>query len=237
VPEEENITGDSEFLNAFTKIDFNKMEEDNLIIVPTQQLKPKLCNDGYYYIIDKMNSNTINWKCDITGSRVQAKCPGRAQSTRFRPPLKITVEHNHEPDPLKEKTLIVIAKMLQKSLTCNDNPRTIFKDCILDITDGCWFHLCQNLWKHMVDKGFKTLYNRDLKITKAFKWLKCLAFVPISDITKAFLIIKIRSPDTFMPVLDYFEQYYIGNLKKGSRSVREIPMFPPSKSLVKSKPN
>jgi hypothetical protein len=56
----------------------------------------------------------------------------------------------------------------------------------------------------------------------------CLAFVPISDITKAFLIIKIRSPDTFMPVLDYFEQYYIGNLKKGSRSVRELPMFPPS---------
>ncbi|CAF1109324.1 unnamed protein product [Brachionus calyciflorus] len=90
---------------------------------------------------------------------------------------------------------------------------------------GCWFHLSQNLWKHVQSYGLVEKYSSDKEFYKAFQRLKALPFVPCDDVVDAFKVIKCNSPVEFNLMLEYFETYYIGKLKKNSKSVREEPMF------------
>lgn len=48
--------------------------------------------------------------------------------------------------------------------------------------------------------------------------MKCLCFVTPNEVVKAFTLIQQQATPNFKPILDYFETYYIGNLKK--RTVR-----------------
>ena len=90
---------------------------------------------------------------------------------------------------------------------------------------GCWFHLSQNLWKHVQSYGLVEKYSSDKEFYKAFQRLKALPFVPCVDVVYAFKVIKCNSPVEFNLMLEYFETYYIGKLKINSKSVREEPMF------------
>jgi hypothetical protein len=81
--------------------------------------------------------------------------------------------------------------------------------------NGCYFHLTQNIWKHVQEEKLVTSYRNgsNLNLRTAFKRLKCLAFVPTEDVIEAFELIEEHSPAEFKPVLTYFETYYIGVLK------------------------
>lgn len=57
---------------------------------------------------------------------------------------------------------------------------------------GCWFHLSQNLWKHMQEYSLHIEYVKDKMIWRSYQRLKSLPFVPIKDVIKAFeLIVKV----------------------------------------------
>jgi len=66
---------------------------------------------------------------------------------------------------------------------------------------GCFFHLAENLWKHMGKYGLVELYHSDRHIYKLYQWLKALAFVPLIDVVDAFKKISNKCPAAFSPML------------------------------------
>ena len=81
---------------------------------------------------------------------------------------------------------------------------------LLIIIQGCYFHLVSNLWKHvqkykLVDKYEEKEFRRLYKLTKA------LAFLPPKHVITGFKAIQEICTDDFKPILDYFEEYYIGS--------------------------
>jgi hypothetical protein len=93
---------------------------------------------------------------------------------------------------------------------------------------GCYFHLTQNLFKNLSKKKLFTNYTskNDDSVRISFNLLKTLAFVPPDDIIEAFSLISEDSPQVFKPMLTYFEKFYIGKLRNGSKSIRNDPIFP-----------
>ena len=69
-------------------------------------------------------------------------------------------------------------------------------------------------------------YSKDGLIYKAFQRLKNLPFVPVKDIPQAFSEVSSLSPNSFTPMLDYIEEYYIGKLKINSRTQRKELKLP-----------
>ncbi len=63
-------------------------------------------------------------------------------------------------------------------------------------------------------------------VWQAFRSLCVLAFFPVVDVVRAFNLIKTTAPTDINGVLEYFEEFYIGNLVKGSKTVRKAPIFP-----------
>ena len=78
VEESEDNIENKLFFDHLEKYDFDKEDNVNCLIVATTHNKPKLAFMGFFYTIDKQFSNkNISWKCERTGNKSQAKCPGR----------------------------------------------------------------------------------------------------------------------------------------------------------------
>ena len=56
------------------------------------------------------------------------------------------------------------------------------------------------------------------------RMIAALAFVPPGDVVTAFETLSEHLPVEFDPILDYFEDTYIG--RPGRRGVRRQPLFP-----------
>ena len=75
-------------------------------------------------------------------------------------------------------------------------------------------------------KGLSKPYISDKTIRLNFNQLKCLAFVPSSEVIKCFKLIVSNSAEDFLVILKYFENYYIGKPKRNSNGIRAVPPFP-----------
>ena len=67
----------------FLMFDYEKKNNLQLLVVPTQQYQPKLCDNGFFYTVDKFDDQIIYWKCERTGNKSTPKCNGRAQTRLF----------------------------------------------------------------------------------------------------------------------------------------------------------
>ncbi|CAF0812115.1 unnamed protein product [Brachionus calyciflorus] len=92
---------------------------------------------------------------------------------------------------------------------------------------GCWFHLASNLYKHIQQNGLVSTYRNHSEslLRKCFQYIKLLAFIPPKDVIFGFEMIKQMSPSKLIPILDYFEKYYIGVPVKNDSTKRVIPLF------------
>jgi hypothetical protein len=135
----------------------------------------------------------------------------------------------------KEKSYTKMFNMIKNYVKAPKSFNCDFEKAILNATkksfkdvkvNGCFFHLAQNLWRHLQQNGLTDEYNKGKKIYKSFQLLKCLPFLPVADVVDGFNLVKSKSPVEFNPMLDYFETYYIGNFKRNSKSIRETPLFP-----------
>ncbi|CAF1005939.1 unnamed protein product, partial [Brachionus calyciflorus] len=81
----------------FLMFDYEKKNNLQLLMVPTQQYQPKLCDNGFFYTVDKFDNQLIYWK--------------------------LTVDHNHEPDPIKEEVYVYTTKILARACLTNEDPR------------------------------------------------------------------------------------------------------------------
>ena len=94
---------------------------------------------------------------------------------------------------------------------------------------GCFFHLCQNIWKKIQDSGLDQLYINDGEFAILMRSISALAFVDEPDVPQAFYDLEAEIRNNYNHngidvVLDYFEDTYIGRQRRGR--ARAAPMFP-----------
>lgn len=91
---------------------------------------------------------------------------------------------------------------------------------------SCLFHFSQNIYRKVVELGFKERYNQDVEFNLRIKCLSSLAFLPIDHVIDGF---EELSHEDNIPeeVLNYFEKYYIGEITgRRSKNQRKLQLFP-----------
>jgi len=91
---------------------------------------------------------------------------------------------------------------------------------------GCFFHLFQNLKKHLSSANLLTLYNTNPEFSIHAKMIVSLAFVPQQDLLEAITILENYLPNELEPILSYFINTYVGRLR--NNGTRAPPTFVPS---------
>ncbi|XP_068213377.1 uncharacterized protein [Palaemon carinicauda] len=90
---------------------------------------------------------------------------------------------------------------------------------------SCLFHCSQNLYRKIVELGFKVQYNTDEEFCLKIKCFTALAFLPVADVIDAY---EELADDDSLPqeFVSYFEVTYIGPKRgRGSRRHRLSPLF------------
>lgn len=89
---------------------------------------------------------------------------------------------------------------------------------------GCYFHLAQNMQKHLAQQGLRERYNNEADFALQAKMILALAFVPIPQINKAIDQLSKAIPDELQDLLNWFEDNYVG--RPGRRgNARRPPIF------------
>ena len=78
--------------------------------------------------------------------------------------------------------------------------------------------------RSVTQNGLKTLYGESEKLSQQRRTLPALVFLPVAGVIPTFEQIKIQFPAEGEPVLNYFEENYIGVRSRLSRP-RKIPKF------------
>ncbi|CAF4539087.1 unnamed protein product, partial [Rotaria sp. Silwood2] len=89
---------------------------------------------------------------------------------------------------------------------------------------GCLFHMGQCLWRELQTLGFQNKYTTNDKFRMNVKKLMALAFVPVSDVVKAYAVIVDDFEEEDYLLLDYFERVWVGQ-KLGRGIKRGQPKF------------
>ncbi|CAF4721956.1 unnamed protein product, partial [Rotaria sp. Silwood2] len=89
---------------------------------------------------------------------------------------------------------------------------------------GCFFHLCQSVYRAVVRFGLKTDYSDDPLLAQQIRALPALALLNTDDVIDTFEELKQQFPIQRKPVLEYFEKIYIGEHNRASRP-RKRPQF------------
>ena len=86
---------------------------------------------------------------------------------------------------------------------------------------GCFFHFMQCLYRHVQLLGLSGRYVQELDFAHNIKQLGALAFVPVPDVIDSFerLILTdfFRDNEEVLPLVDYFEETWIGVVRRGQR--------------------
>ena len=92
-----------------------------------------------------------------------------------------------------------------------------------DLTvSGCFFHLNENVRKHMQQIGLQRRYQNDPEFALLLRHIPALAFVPIQHLIEAFETLEEVMPDEMLPLLDFFERTYI---RRRLRARRRDPPY------------
>lgn len=88
---------------------------------------------------------------------------------------------------------------------------TAFKDAFPNAEIlGCFFHLTKNLKKHLGEHHLIGRYNNDADFALQARMITSLAFVPIQDLDNAINELSAMLPLELEPLLQWFEDTYVG---------------------------
>ena len=83
---------------------------------------------------------------------------------------------------------------------------------------GCLFHLSQCIYRRIQREGLQDLYASDHNISVQVRMLVALAFLPVAQVVAAFEAITPTMAHEIQPIIDYFEDNFIGRpLRQGRR--------------------
>ena len=97
---------------------------------------------------------------------------------------------------------------------------TVFPDITIQ---GCFYHLSQAIYRKVQNEGLQVQYQNDVDLNMCIRSMAALAFVPVNDIVESFETFSDNIPEVAQPVVDYFEDTYIG---RQQRRGRRNPRFP-----------
>lgn len=89
---------------------------------------------------------------------------------------------------------------------------------------GCLFHLVKNIKKHLRENDLMRRYKTDSNFALDSRMIAAMAFVPIEKLEDALDVLKNSVDDELIPVLDYFEDNYLGKMQRNN--IRRQATFP-----------
>lgn len=89
---------------------------------------------------------------------------------------------------------------------------------------GCFFHLVQNLRKHLSALQLISLYTTDSSFALKCRMVTSVAFVPENDVVSALTMLENRLPPELEPIISWFTNTYVGRLR--NNGTRAPPLFP-----------
>ena len=98
--------------------------------------------------------------------------------------------------------------------------KEIFPGCELKC---CFFHLSQNVFRKIQELCLQIKYQQDENFAIKAKIIPALAFIPERNVIEAFELLQETLTSEFDDLLAYFEDKYIGRIK---RSRRVTPQYP-----------
>lgn len=98
---------------------------------------------------------------------------------------------------------------------------------------GCYFHLMQNMWKHVQFVGLQTVYSEDAEFAFNIKLILALAYVPEADVLLAYE--QLMETDFYsdeegehyekiQQLVSYFRTTYLYDFERSGK--RKNPRFP-----------
>ena len=132
---------------------------------------------------------------------------------------------------LPNKSQATYTMLLQQLMTINGNlnPVTImvdFKQAMINSVHqvlpntqvkGCFYHFSQNIYRKIQEHGLQQRYQEDTDFVLKLRMIPALAFVPPQDVIAAFKELSDELPAESQPVVDYFEDTYVGRLQHQGR--------------------
>ena len=119
--------------------------------------------------------------------------------------------------------------MIDYELASMNAIQEIFPDAIVQ---GCLYHLSQAIYRKVQHHGLQVAYQNNCDLSLSIRMLAALAFVPVNDIVHAFEELSDIMPEDARPIVDYFEDTYIGRVQ---RRGRRLPLFPHAMWNVKER--
>ena len=88
---------------------------------------------------------------------------------------------------------------------------------------GCLFHLSKIVCKSVQDEGMSKLNMNDGEFRTNIRIISALSFVPVAGTIQAFDALSNHAGNQEQVILNYFESYHTGELRRGRRVAPRLP--------------
>ena len=91
-----------------------------------------------------------------------------------------------------------------------------------DNVQGCLYNLSQNIYRHVQSLDLQKRYQSGAEFALQVRIVAALAFFPVADVVNSFEELQDKVQSHLTPVLDYFEDNYIGIKLRRARAKSTI---------------
>lgn len=216
IPDVYKYTLDKEPFLLYDGVD----EEDRILIFSTKanlevlKQSKNWFGDGTFKVVPELffQLYTIHALTeDIVIPCVYALLPDKKESTYN----KLLSEVRRLNSDFEPETFLIDFENAAKSAI-----QKVFPDIVVK---GCFYHLSQNIYRNIQRLGLQKKYMDDENFALKVRMLPALAFLPEEQVVAAFEKLSEIMPPEAEPIVDYFEDSYIGRMRRGGR---KHPRFP-----------